>query len=93
MTRCKTKSNQNISNYLLIFYNNLCASSYLPIQAKELWPKHWEPMSKADNLKVVEVKPGTDEYNEVEKQFHSTLSGSPVKKVSLAYSLNTIIAE
>ncbi|XP_055878428.1 protein mono-ADP-ribosyltransferase PARP14-like isoform X1 [Biomphalaria glabrata] len=50
-------------------------------QAKELWPKHWEPMSKADNLKVVEVKPGTDEYNEVEKQFHSTLSGSPVKKL------------
>ncbi|KAK7008832.1 poly [ADP-ribose] polymerase 14, partial [Biomphalaria glabrata] len=44
-------------------------------------PRHWKAMSETENLKLVEIRPGSVEYDNVEAHFKLTCGGYPVKKV------------
>uniref|UniRef100_A0A2C9JUQ2 Macro domain-containing protein n=1 Tax=Biomphalaria glabrata TaxID=6526 RepID=A0A2C9JUQ2_BIOGL len=43
-------------------------------------PRHWKAMSETENLKLVEIRPGSVEYDNVEAHFKLTCGGYPVKK-------------
>ncbi|XP_055874127.1 protein mono-ADP-ribosyltransferase PARP15-like [Biomphalaria glabrata] len=44
-------------------------------------PRHWKAMSETENLKLVEIRPGSVEYDNVEAHFKLTCGGYPVKKI------------
>ncbi|XP_055874100.1 protein mono-ADP-ribosyltransferase PARP14-like isoform X3 [Biomphalaria glabrata] len=44
-------------------------------------PRKWDKMSKGENLKMVQVQPGSEEYTKVEQHFTSKGGNLPIKKI------------
>uniref|UniRef100_A0A2C9JK00 Poly [ADP-ribose] polymerase n=1 Tax=Biomphalaria glabrata TaxID=6526 RepID=A0A2C9JK00_BIOGL len=44
-------------------------------------PKKWDKMSKGENLKMVQVQPGSEEYTKVQQHFASKGANFPIKKL------------